>query len=424
MTTVREDRTDGVAVRSPFRSRDFRRVWGGGLVNDVGDWLLMISLPVYVYVETSSGLTTALLFLVELLPAALLGSTAGRMVDRWDLRRTLVATNLLQAAMLVPLLAVTPDRVWPAFVVAFGQSVLARFNNPAKVALLPRLVTRPQLGAANAAIAVSDNISRLIGAPLGGIVVDLAGLPGVVVVDGASFLVAAVATWTVRTDTAPHLADDAGPANPAASPRPRPDGRGVIRGTKPLPTLVAVMGASQFAQGLFLVLVLVFVVEELGGDGTEVGLLRGVQAVGGVLGAFVVGRLARRTTPGRVMGLGFAGMGLISAVAWNAPALTTALPVYMVLFIVAGPAAVACSVGTVTAAQVFTPPRHLGRLVGTMDAAAAVGAGLGTVTAGVLVDRIDVTVLLDGQAVIYLLCGLAGLLLVAPLGDGVEVSTA
>jgi hypothetical protein len=51
-------------------------------------------------------------------------------------------------------------------------------------------------------------------------------------------------------------------------------------------------------------------------------------------------------------------------------------------------------------------------------------AKLARVTAGLLVDRIDVTVLLDGQAVIYLFCGLAALLLVAPLGDGVEVSTA
>ena len=130
------------------------------------------------------------------------------------------------------------------------------------------------------------------------------------------------------------------------------------------------------------------------------------------------------------MGLGFAGMGVISAVAWNAPALTTALPVYLVLFIVAGPAAVGCSVGTITAAQVFTPPRHLGRLVGTMDAASTVGAGLGTVTAGLLADRIDVTVLLDGQAAIYLLCGLAGLLLVAPWAtawgslDGMSSSSA
>jgi MFS family permease len=370
MTTVREDRTDGVAMRSPFRSRDFRRVWGGGLVNDVGDWLLMISLPVYVYVETSSGLTTALLFLVELLPAALLGSTAGRIVDRWDLRRTLVATNLLQAAMLVPLLAVTPDRVWPAFVVAFGQSLLARFNNPAKVALLPRLVTRPQLGAANAAIAVSDNISRLIGAPLGGIVVDLAGLRGVVVVDGASFLVAAVATRTMRTDTALHLADDAGPANPAASPRPRPDGRVVIRGTRPLPTLVAVMARASSRKDC-----------------------------SWCSSSCSSSKSSAATEPRSDF-----------CAASRPPAACSA--------------AVACSVGTVTAAQVFTPPRQLGRLVGTMDAAAAVGAGLGTVTAGLLVERIDVTVLLDGQAVIYLLCGLAGLLLVAPLGDGVEVSTA
>ena len=62
-------------------------------------------------------------------------------------------------------------------------------------------------------------------------------------------------------------------------------------------------------------------------------------------------------------------------------------------------------------------------MIGTMEAAGAVGAGLGTLAAGLLADRVDVTYLLDGQAAVYVLCGLAGFALVAPLGRGVEVST-
>ena len=200
---------------SPWQVRDFRRVWFSGLVNDIGDWLLLIALPVYVFTETRSGLATALLFLVELAPAALFGSAAGALVDRWDLRRTLIATNVLQAVALLPLLAVTPDRIWPAFLVAATESVLARLNNPAKGALLPRLVARDQLGAANAAVAVSDNLARLVGAPLGGLVVELGGLGAVVLVDGLSFLVVAVVAWTIRSDTAPVIAS----RGPAADPK-------------------------------------------------------------------------------------------------------------------------------------------------------------------------------------------------------------
>ena len=119
-------------MTGPWRRRDFRLIWGGGLVNDTGDWLLMVALPVYVLTETGSGVATALLFIAQLAPAALLGTFAGNLVDRWDLRRTVVATNVAQAVALLPLLAVTADRTWPAFVVTVVQGVLTRVNNPAE----------------------------------------------------------------------------------------------------------------------------------------------------------------------------------------------------------------------------------------------------------------------------------------------------
>ncbi len=403
MTTAIEQAapTDG----SPWRNRDFRLVWGGGLVNDLGDWLLIVALPLYVFTETSSGVATALLFLVAMAPAIFLGRLAGRLVDRWDLRRTLIATNVLQAVALVPLLAVTPDRIWPAFVVAAAQSVLTRFNNPAKAALLPRVVPGHQLLAANAANAVSDNVARLVGSPLGGIVVETAGMRGVVIADGVSFVVVALATWRVRRDAGTPISGPVHTEAGADHDSAAPVGQLRIRGQSPLPALIATVGLSQFAQGLFLVLFIAFVVRRLGGDGAAVGLIRGMQAIGGVLGGIVIGRLARRAPPGRLMGWGYIGMGTIGLITWNAPRLTTAVPLYVALFIAAGVPAVACSVGLMAAAQQFTPPQHLGQLVGTVEAVSAAGVALGTLAAGVLVDRVPVDWLLDGQAAVYLLCG-------------------
>ena len=117
----------GVSVAtppSPWRTRDFRLVWTGGFINDIGDWLLLVALPVYVFIKSGSGTDTAILFVVELVAALLLGPVGGSLVDRWDLRRTLIATNVAQAITLTPLLAVTGTRIWPAYLVVGAQAIL------------------------------------------------------------------------------------------------------------------------------------------------------------------------------------------------------------------------------------------------------------------------------------------------------------
>jgi predicted MFS family arabinose efflux permease len=393
---------------SPWSGRDFRLVWAGGLVNDTGDWLLRVALPVYVFTETSSGTLTAALFLIELAVSVVFGPIGGSLIDRWDLRRTLVATNLLQAVTLLPLLAVTPSRIWPAFLVAAVQSVLTRINNPAKVALLPRLVAGDQLLAANAANAASESMSRLVGSPLGGVVVELFGLGGVVVADGISFVVVAGATWLVRTDTSrmsrAETPDDTGETGAARSDRGR-EVYGLIRRTPALRTLVAASTITSIAQGMFVVLYLAFVVRSLGGGGSEIGLIRGVQAIGGVLGSIAIARLATRVSGPALFGAGLIGMGLISFVTWNAPRLSTATVLYLVLFVVVGVPAVAVSVGSLTVAQQATPPSHIGRLIGTLDAASSAAMAAGSLAAGVLVDVLPLGVLLNTQAAIHLTAG-------------------
>lgn len=83
---------------SLWRNRDFLLVLGGGFVNNVGDWLLAVALPAFVYIETGSGRSTATIVVTELVIGIVFGPYGGSLADRWDLRRTIIATNVVQAA--------------------------------------------------------------------------------------------------------------------------------------------------------------------------------------------------------------------------------------------------------------------------------------------------------------------------------------
>jgi Na+/melibiose symporter-like transporter len=397
-----EPLTDDQPAVSPWRTRDFRLVWGGGFVNDVGDWLLLVALPVYVFIQSGSGSATAILFVVELVAALVLGPIGGSLVDRWDLRRTLIATNLAQAVTLAPLLAVTGDRIWPAYLVVGAQALLTQINNPASAALLPRVVAPDQLTIANAANSTSASLARLIGSPLGGLAVGLGGIGTVVLIDGLSFIAVAIATAMVRADTAPIMSDST--TGEDVTPGVRA-GVQAVRGHRSLRALILVDAFGQIAQGFFLVLFVVFVVRRLHGGGVDVGVIRGSMAVGAIISAAAIAKYAGRFGPVTLLTAGYFGMGVISVAFWNAPTLTTTLWVYMVVFGLSGIPGSAMGIGLFTAVQRFSPAGMLGRVVGMAGALDALARAAGSLLAGVLVSRVGLVVLLDTQSAIYIACG-------------------
>jgi len=411
----------GADRRSPLRRRPFALLWSAGLVSDLGDWMLLIGLPVFVFQLTGSALTTSTVFVAELVPALLVGQAGGVFVDRWDRRRILVVAGLLQAVLLLPLLAVSSaSDLWIVYLVAGAESALARVCGPATAALIPSLVERDELQAANAANAVSSNIARLVGSPLGGLAVQLLGLGGIVLVDAATFVAAALLVAMVRvpggTTTDPDREDHG--ATPVPGPAPRvtllADWIDGLRTIARLPTLraaIAIGAASQVAQGIFVVLFVVFVLDVLGADGAAVGLIRGVQAIGGVAAGVLIGSIGARVGNRALVGWGFIAFGLISLATWNASRVTDAVPVYVILFMIVGIPAVATSVGLQSIIQTVTPPTHLGRVFAAFEAGAGLLQVVGVVIAGALTDLIGVLPILNVQASIYVMCGLAALLL-------------
>jgi MFS family permease len=433
-----------------LRRRDFGLLWAGGLISETGDWFLLVGLPVWVLQVTGSSLVTATVFLVGLLPGLVVGPLAGVLVDRWDRRRTLVAVSLAQAAFLLPLLAVDGrDRLWIVYLVMAVEAALAQLNDPARNALVPSLVAGADLVGANALIGLNSNLARLVGSPLGGILVEVAGLPGLVIGDAVSFLLGAALIALVRSDAGRAHAGQS-PANPRApepalavpgppegepnrqadrapevvhSPHPGPPRAGVVRewvdglrvtvGDRGLRWGLVVNGLAGVAQGIFTVLFVLFVTRVLGGDGADVGLLRGVQAIGGLLGGVLVVGLASRLEAGRLLGVSLLVFAAIDLAIWNGPVLTTADWLYLGLFVAAGIPGVGVLTGLTSLVQERTAEAYLGRVFATYLGSFNGLMALGMLLAGLLGDTLGVVAVLNAQAGLGLL---AGLIAVATLG--------
>lgn len=396
--------------QSVWRSRDFRLVLVGSTVNDIGDWMLSLALPVYVFTATGSGRDTAIVFLIELMIGIALGPYGGSLADRWNLKRTIVTTNVLQAAALLPLLTVHDDRVWPVYGVAAAQALLQTVNNPASFALLPRVVDDDQLVQANAFASSGGSIARLVGAPLGGIAVGLGGLDTVVLVDALSFLGVAAATSFVRRPTQPLVHDDEEHVGIRAGWR-------AIRTHDVLVGYLVAQSLAHVAFAMFPILFIPFVVEELGGGGAAVGIIRGAAAVGGLTASLLVAGRASRADPARLMMWGYIGLFGVAVLFVNAPYVTDVFVVFLVLFALSGLPNATSQIGAAATAQHFCPPELRGRLAGVAASADNVGAAVGTVVAGLLVDELDIIPLFNAQALVFLACGLATYLLVVRRPD-------
>jgi MFS family permease len=124
-----------------LRERDFLLFWTASAVSVLGDWILWAALPFAIYRLTGSALATGAMFVVQTVPALLLGSVAGVFVDRWERRRVVVVAELACAVVLLPLLALrSRDAVWLVYAVGFSLSCAWQFFLPASGALLPQLV--------------------------------------------------------------------------------------------------------------------------------------------------------------------------------------------------------------------------------------------------------------------------------------------
>ncbi len=402
-----------------LRQRNFALLWLGGLISFVGDWVLFIALPVYVYDLTGSALATGGMFIAQTAPRLLLGSIAGVFVDRWDRRQTMIVANVLSAAALLLLLPVRSIAdLWLVYLAAFLQASIALFFQPAESALVPTLVGEEHLIHANALTALNWELTRLIAPPLGGLVMALFGLGSVIAIDSASFLFSAAMIALIAQPAAERVWPAVEHHTHAAGAwravwRELIEGLRLVRHDRLVRALFIITGVAMVAEGIINVLGFPWLKQVLHGDALTRGCMASAQAVGGLIGGLLIGRVSRLARPAYLIGLSGVVLGLVSLALINVTALpidaSLWLPAALLLKLLQGVPIMGLFVSVDTLLQQSVVDRYRGRIFGAYGAISALTMLGGQAVASLLGDRVGLVLVLNWMGIMYMLAGVCAL---------------
>jgi MFS family permease len=356
-----------------------------------------VALALLIYDLTASGLGVSAVVAAEIAPVLLLAPFAGPLIDRWPRVRIMVASDLFRL-VLAAVLAAWHSAPAGVYVIAFGMSVGAVFFNPAASSLLPALVPKDDLVAANSGIWTAAVLSQIALAPLAGLLVVHAGYGPAFAINAASYGLSALVLSGLRAPSHPgHL----GRRHLLADAR---EGVRVLVRHRLLRALAIGQLLAALSAGATSALLVVLAENRLGATGSQYGLLIAAIGVGAALGPLALLRLIRQPRrPIFVFGP-FALRGVVDLLV----ASVRSLPV-------AATALVAYGVGTSTGAVTFnsmlqaeTPEQVRGRVFASMDVLWQGGRLVSLAIGGLLADRY-------GIRVVYYLGGLL-LLAAAALG--------
>jgi MFS family permease len=188
---------------------DFRRLWTGQVVSEIGDWLnnvAVLALTIQLAGPTHVARAIAIYALSRHVPLFLFGPLAGVVVDRQDRRRVMILADVARAVLALGFLLATRLSSVPV-IYAVGASLFAvsAFFNAAKRAAIPNIVRGPeQLLSANSLSASTTAATIAIGSALGGAIATFISRDTVFILNAVTFLASAEMIRRVKGETQRH----------------------------------------------------------------------------------------------------------------------------------------------------------------------------------------------------------------------------
>lgn len=357
--------------RALFAEPEFRALWLAQAISLTGDQLARVAIASLVYTETRSSFVTALVYAITYLPWLIGGPLLSGLADRYPRRAVMVLCQLI-SALLVALMAVPG---MPLTVLAALLFVVILVESPflaARASLLVDVLPDDRYVLASAMNQLTIQGSQVLGFAAGGALVLLLGPTDALLLDAASFLLAAaLVRFCVRARPATGGAEELG-----GSWQRMKFGAKVVFGDPRLRGLVLLAWLAAFwvvPEGLAAPY----------GDGrpTVVGLLLAAQPAGSVIGGLWLSRLVRPTTRLELMG----PLAVLSCVPLLFFAVTPPLPVALALLVVSG-------IGTTynlpanAAFMQALPAERRGQAFGLVSAGLVAGQGISIALAGAIAE--------------------------------------
>ena len=286
---------------SLWRGGDFRRLWLGQTVSQLGEHASLVVLPLFAVLTLHAGAgQLGALRAVGQAPILLLSLFAGAWVDRWPTRTVMVLTDAGRALALGAAAAAGFLGVLglPALlVVAFVVGALSVFFDVAYQASLVRLVRRDQLVRGNSALEGSRSAAQIGGPALGGALVSVLSAPVAAALGALFFAWSFLSIRGIRR----HESLPEGPARPGRVRRRIHEGLRFVAGDPSLRTVCLASAAFQFFFAALMTVYLLFLPRDLHLSGTVVGLALAATGPGALLGSLLAARLPSRFGYGAVL---------------------------------------------------------------------------------------------------------------------------
>src|SRR2546429_985359 len=385
--------------RDALRHRVLRLLIASFAVDQIGSWSYIAVISVYIFERTHSTQWLAAAGVCRWLPGLLLASYGGVIADRYE-RTTVLIVSAVVSAILMSGIAVLVAVDGPVGLIlallALSAVALVPYL-PAAGALTPEIVGEKDLAAANAIFSALENLVVVVGPGIGGLLL-LTGRPVVAVaINAASFAISAVIIARLRVRSRGGATDGNALKQWAAGLK--------ALGAQPVALAIILFCALDSAvYGASTVLYVPLSVRLGTGPNGYSYLLAGA-ALGGVLGAGLANRLSgtSRLAPVMMGALCLQALPFLATVPVRWPALACALQV------VSGAGMVIVDVLAITSLQRDMPRDVLSRVLGVFETLVLGGILLGSLAAGVLLARADVTVALIAVGVGVPVIAVAGL---------------
>ncbi|TLZ74682.1 MAG: MFS transporter [Methanobacteriota archaeon] len=365
-----------------WRHRDFLLLWGGQTVSRVGDQFTGLAVPyLAAYVLTAGPGEMGILGAAGTAPFLVFGLLVGVWVDRRQRRSVLIRADLGRGAMIgaIAVLGVAGLlHLTYLYVFSFFIGVLTVFFDVAYQAYLPSLVDRKLLVDANSKLEISNTLSGSVGPTVAGAVIQLFTAPIAMFLDAASFFVSAGSLAAVR------VRETIKAAAPGVTILSQiREGLRVVVGDRRLRHIATCTAWGNFFSSAVFNALFFLLLKELGFEAFSLGILFGVSSIGGIVGAFVSGRISKRIGVGPAIILGAV---LFSLPTIPLPFVTAdlAIPVLSVILSVGLFGNLLYNINQVSFRQAIVPVRLQGRLNATMRTIVWGTLPLGALTGGFL----------------------------------------
>ncbi len=352
-----------------LKNRNFLALWIGQIISQFGDRLAQMAL-IGLYLKQTAGISLSHsvpvmrnLFFFSTLPILLFSPVAGVYVDRWSRKKTLIATDLLRAGLilLIPLLAGYTDGMWSVYGVIFLVFTVTCFFSPAKSAIIPNLVKKRELLAANSLSNITRLIAMIGGVTAGGIIVAWTGTKMSFYLDSLSFLLSGVAILAIRIKEDPPREESKDGIRRVA--KELVAGLNFIRKKKRVKFVATSLFILMGASGIGYLLVTVFVTKALNLGTIGLSVLATFLGIGMLAGSLIYGHFGEQIEREKVIVGGTLVCGVCAVLLGGSRSLFLLSLGVSIIGFIASPIMIAAY----TLTQELTPDRIRGRVFSALE---------------------------------------------------------